>query len=540
MNTIIIIDNEPGDLSSLKLHLREVYPDATLLPADDRVFVDWTLVGEYLRAVLDDNSDAAVVLLDIGLTPGKRKLQIAEGVESALGLKQRHPYATFIASTQFATEVRANEYYQRTFDGLLDKQVWESSSDFEHRKEHLQRIVDTALPPAKSDSLALLRSANVQPSLSLRLFASSFGEEMLRVLLYEECRGWTELDVRSLSSGHSGTFLLQFQGRDASGVRRSIVLKIARESRELAAEERSAERFFGALGRMDRYLTRPESRIRQVEGACYLRQPSVAGGDLLSLFFGDADAGFAAVRSVVTELVDRCREATPEATAIALDSKFFLSPLDQSRFVASMGLLTIVSDELVDRKEWPGGLPAIDGIVRTAVDTVERWNQLSMLREKVPHYVQHGDCNPSNILVSGADFILVDVARLDRWPCGYDISRLAIQLRVRLPNHARAADHFSGHIGEWLRQTVAGVGIAKRSLPSADGVCAAADFCDAAFEAAVTGYGARAEWLRRAYAIGTMWDLIKVVSYIDLSVFKRLWALLEMWRLGVRLRLYPH
>jgi hypothetical protein len=115
---------------------------------------------------------------------------------------------------------------------------------------------------------------------------------------------------------------------------------------------------------------------------------------------------------------------------------------------------------------------------------------------------------------------------------GYDLARLALTLRLRLVDRAEQQDWLPFGLTDWLEEHVAD--IAADSEPS--GTCPAAMLCDERFRKFVERAPERdREILRHGYRLGSMWDLVKVVSYQDASQFKRLWALLELDRLATAL-----
>jgi hypothetical protein len=67
--------------------------------------------------------------------------------------------------------------------------------------------------------------------------------------------------------------------------------------------------------------------------------------------------------------------------------------------------------------------------------------------------------------------------------------------------------------------------------------CPQAVYCDQAFRDVMLAHPTRErKILARGYTLGTLWDLIKILSYFDLSPFKKAWAMLACWRLAKRLQ----
>jgi hypothetical protein len=108
-------------------------------------------------------------------------------------------------------------------------------------------------------------------------------------------------------------------------------------------------------------------------------------------------------------------------------------------------------------------------------------------------------------------------------------------LRLRLVNTQGYVDWLPDGLDEWLSENVAYLG---RGTTKSEPICPESVYCDEQFQHFLQGtpkkYRSR---LALGYELGSLWDLFKVISYQDVSPYKRLWALLEAWRLGVHLGL---
>lgn len=166
---------------------------------------------------------------------------------------------------------------------------------------------------------------------------------------------------------------------------------------------------------------------------------------------------------------------------------------------------------------------------------IEHWKDLLGRQDDLLSVGQHGDMNPGNVLVPAPDrVVLIDFSRLGTWPVGYDVARLAAILRIRLTDHAGQRDWMQNRLYYWMREGFCSIDTA--SDPSA-AVCPAATYCDQRFRGFVeTREPSEREPMVRGYRLGTLWDLIRVLSYGDLSPFKRLWVLISCWRLGRSLK----
>jgi hypothetical protein len=177
---------------------------------------------------------------------------------------------------------------------------------------------------------------------------------------------------------------------------------------------------------------------------------------------------------------------------------------------------------------WPADVPSASEVADSLGSFAERWKDgaLPVLDSDVPTMVQHGDAHLANVLLTRTgQQVLVDIARVGVWPVGYDVSRLAVQMRLRLPDHAGRADHLPNNLPIWLAQRP-GTDTASAGSP-----CPLADGCDLAFFDAVRGLPQEAA-LRIAYLCCTIWDLMKIASYGDISTYKRIWAMVTVYRMS--------
>jgi hypothetical protein len=188
-----------------------------------------------------------------------------------------------------------------------------------------------------------------------------------------------------------------------------------------------------------------------------------------------------------------------------------------------------IAETMEKRGLWPS-TPFVRSseIGRKAFHVIESWESNVAKLGDVTMTYQHGDANPRNIFIHGDRTFLIDPARIGLWPLGYDIARLALQLRMLLTGASEHADQFADEFVRWVKEPVGDVSIRKDAETSS---CPSAVVCENSFQAWLDSSGITSKQDRTAFEVSTMWDLIKVVSYGDLSVFKRIWALCECERL---------
>ncbi len=218
------------------------------------------------------------------------------------------------------------------------------------------------------------------------------------------------------------------------------------------------------------------------------------------------------------------------------EKKFILTPIDTGRATESLPILLDFGEVMQDAGEWPPHVPEASELVARAKPVIEKWRDHMQAEEDLLMVVQHGDLNPNNALVSGTgEIVLIDLARLGNWPVGYDLCRIAAMLRFRLVDSERGRDWVSNNLRVWSGEQFCRL---SDDGSAEDSLCPPAAHCDQAFLGFVkTRPSGERETLLRGYLLGTLWDTIKVLSYVDLSAFKRTWALVVCWQLIEELQL---
>ena len=211
-------------------------------------------------------------------------------------------------------------------------------------------------------------------------------------------------------------------------------------------------------------------------------------------------------------------------------AEFVFDPVDRGRFETSLAFLIPLAQTMASRGLLKRTDRELNALKNRMLRLLEGWDSNPVVTKETFLVLQHGDFNPGNVmLTSTGDLALIDLARFGDWPPGYDLARLALTLRLRLVDRTDQLDWLPFGMMEWLEEHVAD--IAPDVKPS--GTCKAAMLCDETFRKFVqSSPEADRQTLRHGYRLGSMWDLIKIVSYQDVSQFKRLWALFELDRLG--------
>jgi hypothetical protein len=355
----------------------------------------------------------------------------------------------------------------------------------------------------------------------MRLFRAAFGDDVLAELLEREARDWRDVSVQSISSGHSGAFMLVIRGVGSG--RRSLVVKIAKDEKIIDHEVRAVSDYLASLGPLNGELCALDAKGKQsllIGPAFYYCQAEVDGVSLLDSLRADVSAGVPTLEHVIRLCIRVCESASlEEAARVSASIAFPLSAVDLGRLNSSIDFQRSFGRALEGRLALPD-LPFYrwcDVILGIAND----WSDSDLTKMELPMVVQHGDLNPANVMVRHhSSPVLIDFARLKPWPVGYDLGRLSVMLRLRLVgSDTVATEWFGEELLSWLD-----IGVATSDEPTRR-LCPAAAACDTAFENFVSQqHASSAELLRDGYLLGKFWDLLKIISYQDISPFKRYWS----------------
>jgi hypothetical protein len=340
--------------------------------------------------------------------------------------------------------------------------------------------------------------------------------------------------ISAPSQGYSGTFVISLTGTK-EGRQQGCILKFARDAKSLEDEIKAADKYLSELGEFAGVLCKYKPTTSQLRDlpAYYYEQASVSGKPLLDVLMehgwdGDAQASLHAIvgleeKHLKTTGLSGCSKEPP--------SVFKVGELDKQRVYSSIELIESIAQHVAADGTWPDGVPQVPDVCSGVIGLVEKWGEKIERTESMFHVVQHGDLHPRNVLVpEPGRVVLIDPARLKPWPVGYDLSRLATMLRVRLVDSRNHHDWVNSDIRAWGQEAFCNIDAATSPDSS---LCPSAVYCDQAFRRIVEFWPSEhRETLRRGYRLGTLWDLIKVMSYQDLSPFKKVYAMLACWRLA--------
>jgi hypothetical protein len=310
-------------------------------------------------------------------------------------------------------------------------------------------------------------------------------------------------------------------------------VKCARDA-DIIRSETKRVKSFSELGPLAEALCPIEHELHSLPGDAvhYYTQALIDGEPLLSLL-GRAPWGEASMAHLdaILSLERRCYEAAPgDLFALTrVDELLSLTPIDCGRALQSLAFLEKAGATAKQLGHWPSDVPTPAETAEAVRPVINTWNTWTASLGRLKCIGQHGDLNPGNVIITVAGkAILIDFARLGRWPVGYDIARLATMLRIRLTDSTGHRDWMENRLISWAAEPFC----CRESVKLETSLCPGSAYCDQNFMDSIqTREPAEKRQLLRGYQVATLWDLIKVLSYADLSVFKRLWVLVECWRL---------
>ena len=276
-------------------------------------------------------------------------------------------------------------------------------------------------------------------SLGMRVAQAALGDDGIADIVARECSGWSSGKVSSLTSGFSGAFLLEMAGKSASG-EHFVIIKAARTASIIEREIGTVQAYLQRLGPLEPHLVLLDPNKEEFGdgGGVYYRQAKADGTSLSRSLRG---RGRQVAEDVLAPIVDMCIEVARQGLdgggTMEAAKAFVINDSDCDRLEASLDDVVSVGEGLRKRGQWPDGMVSAELLRERLLLTAKAWATDVCAEIMLPSCVQHGDLNPTNIMMSRDKFPrLIDLSRLGDWPIGYDLSRLCLLLRV----HGLAGD----------------------------------------------------------------------------------------------------
>lgn len=535
---IIVVDDNFDEALRLKEYAQDAFPDATVLTGDGpdtETFSDWPSVITFLRSVTDE---FAVLFLDLALDPGYVDYyDVRRGLEQGVTIRRIKRHWVLIGYSRFADYTVGDQSFEQAFDGIISKGKLDAILGNEKRVLYVKRIINSAINKRKRNTTQSDQPLNTRiiDSFGIRTFQAAFGDAAMAEIIENEAADWEDKELQALTSGHSGAFMLSLTGR-TSGGRHSVVIKVAQSEQIIQHEINAQKLYFDRLGPLNAHLgyLLPEKKDLLTTLGVYYLQALVEGDPLLELLRGNE---WEYNRGLLEPAVDLCLDvyrhvAPPDLAVYPARDLFKLSPTDIGRLATSIEFIVDLSNTLRSRGLWPVAGVAPDAMADEVRELARTWSDGRLTNVELRTLIQHGDLNPGNVLVRRSqkvEAVLIDLARLGPWHVGYDLSRLALILRLRLLDVAGQKDWMPEGLERWVEESLVCIDeeIAPDSKSCPEGV-----YCDQQFRRYLGDLPPEhRDDIAYGYKLGTLWDLIKVVSYHDISPYKRIWALIECWKL---------
>jgi hypothetical protein len=539
---IIVVDDNLDEALRLKEYAQDAFPNAIVLPEDDsqnETFNDWPRVIEFVRKIADE---FAVLFLDLALKPGDVDYDdVRRGLGQGVTIRRIKRHWVLIGYTRFADYAVSDHSYMEAFDGIISKGKLDSLIGNEKRVLYVKRIINNAINKRKRDNTQSDQplNARIVDSFGIRTFQAAFGDAAIAEIIENEAANWENKELQALTSGHSGAFMLSLRGRTTGGMH-SLVIKVAQNEQIIQHEINAQKIYFDRLGPLNAHLgyLDPEKKDLLTTLGVYYRQALVEGEPLLELLYGN---DWIHNRSILEPVVGLCIDvysslAPPDCAISPARDLFKLTPTDIGRLETSIKFIVELSTTLQGRGFWPATETAPDVMAGEVTTLAKTWSDNQLTNVELRTVIQHGDLNPGNVIIrrsQNIEAILIDLARLGPWHIGYDLSRLALMLRLRLLNVIGQQDWLPEGLEQWLSESPAST---DENISPDSQLCPEAAYCDQQFRLYLGELDSEyRDNVAYGYKLGTLWDLIKVISYQDISPYKRVWALIECWKLKKRL-----
>ncbi|MGH9765141.1 MAG: aminoglycoside phosphotransferase family protein, partial [Blastocatellia bacterium] len=387
------------------------------------------------------------------------------------------------------------------------------------RERLVRRAVDDAIRKRRGSIQA--EPITHEDSAGMRSFFAIYPKYALEELMAAECAGWSDQKVCALSSGYSGSSLLQITGlKDAAP--KQIVIKLAPRRDVIEAETHVLDDKYRGEGGVYAGKCAQPSQLKDLPEKLgfYSIQESVPGRTLMSLLTDEAvskDMAKAALRTVIDLSVEQYKRGWYAKKVDEHEKKlkrFEFTEIDIDRARQACAFLRDIGHALSTRAQWPRTAAKVEQVFSVIEHLLSTWQSNLSRAAPFEWVLQHGDLNPHNIMIGAAGQItFIDLARIGHWPVGYDLSRLAIQLRMRLVDRAGTADWFGDHLTDWYEEPIWAIGNEANPHP----LCWPAALC----EQALTEFVNTREEEGRAVLytgsrVGALFDLLRILSYNDL------------------------
>jgi hypothetical protein len=447
----IIVENEAPDYKSTRQDLLSIgaTPANIWPPNDSDLFKSWPQVGTTLKHLRDSGwspEDATVVLiLDLALDSNDEDFE--RGVQAITsGHAFYRDYATVLCTR---AAPRVGTKLAKIVDGVFHKV---QETDFEIRQARFAKTVRIAIRSVekrakKHNTLTIDSFANIRHNLSFLAFVSAYSEDILLELVEAISENSALVAIPTVvvaSGGYSGATVLLFEYRTQRGGSRQVAVKISRDQELLQEEVAKLKEVHKASHKFDDLPIPLVHGVKVLPGYpdIFFVQQHYVNGRTLEAALIDSEVAhnthpiIEALRIAIGELVS-CGLADSHtarlSSSIIVSDRLRLTYREVSKQVRT-GLRLLDSHTAFKTRFGLllSKMNNLDRVVDEWTSFCESWSNLEL-----PFYEQHGDLNVRNILILGENdrnltLRLIDFARFGSWPAFYDLTRLRLQIALRV------------------------------------------------------------------------------------------------------------
>lgn len=530
----IVIENHLTHLTGILSLLKKIEIPSTNIwpstPSTQGLIKSWEIAAERIQelrqAGFDPASKPIMVLLDILLTD--EDAGAANLSEFQIQASSLDGYCKVVISQLVDIMSPTLAQYchgQISKDLLAQKDSSEKLNSFRQKLEGAVRLW------RRNDGASLVASRSVcriDESLEWYLLESKFGQELVTDL-YDILPDAGEIEsVRALTAGYSGAGVVRVDYLQPSGQSRCVIAKISTDKDELQGEldkVRTAAISGGHFGA--RVIPSHDMGVRPLGSKNHAALYPAIEGKMLDDWLMAPPKGSKAKQTYKTlkESLSGFLLDCPSNREIASNPihHFRLTDIDRARVHATLNTFVSYGKQLSNRDIDEAAHVSATEISKQIAVIADSWSDFvaSVLNgSSLPVYEQHGDLHPRNILVQKDGSIrLIDLARFRVWPIFYDVARLELQLMRRLFDERNYGDWFPDRLVAWMKFW--------RSKTATNETHPCNSPCKDILATLKSVRKRIADEDRhtpdKVYELCQLFDILKMMSYQDMSIHKRFW-----------------
>lgn len=540
----ILIENEGTQIVNYQKFLADslVNPNSIWPQGNSTGVHSWAAAGQRMIQLKDSGFnpelEKIVLILDLALDElDSNALAGIEWIRSNFNFLQAYVVVVSTKSVDHAISE-----LKEKFDAILSKR---ELSVEDRPIAYFRRIINEAViafekRKGQTQNINLLTHCEIKDSQNLQLFESTFGKLALPDLIKEIARqGHSNSKPRVLmaTGGYSGAFVVLFDFKIEGKGSRQVAVKVSKNKQDLEEEVSKLEDALAASHKFAEMPSASLQKTKQLPGFkdVYLFTQHFHDGNTLEAEILDNPIKLDFMPFLKNSLEVVTRHGFNDSQEINLSKKLIFSQEDEFRFQTSIRCIKQLLVSLNGHDRFKKLYEkSIDKLLKLE-DVEANWtNYVESNFQNGIAYEQHGDLNPRNILLLREKNIpsqikLIDFARFGVWPAFYDLTRLRLQLALRLldpPDTMR--DQFIERIFMWQNAWDG------KGLPNIK------TFADAAHpfkafndinkiilriieESILIIPKNRQQETKKNIDLIILHELIKMISYQDASWIKRLW-----------------